>query len=85
MWIKVVAYTPVGEGSHEPGELMDLRESTALLWINNGWAIARPDLEEKKEPEPEPEPEPVKEPEVETAALAGAPETTEGPGNRRKR
>jgi len=53
MKIKVVAYTSNEEGAHQPGEILDMREAKALQWIKMGWAIARPDLEEKaKEPEP---------------------------------
>ena len=48
MKIKVVAYTgPDEEGQHAPGEILDMREGTAREWIKRGWAIARPDLEEK--------------------------------------
>jgi hypothetical protein len=53
MKIKVVAHTSNEEGAHVPGEILDMREATALIWIKNGWAIARPDLEEKK-PDPPP-------------------------------
>ena len=54
MKIKVVAYTgPDEEGQHAPGEILDMREGTAREWIKRGWAIARPDLEEKAKPKEE--------------------------------
>jgi hypothetical protein len=66
MWIKVQAYTPhgTGEDPREPGDIVNIREATALQWIKNGWATARPDLEEKK-------------PEVEIKAKAEVIETPE--------
>lgn len=56
MKIKVVAYTADEEGQHSPGEILDMREGTALEWIKRGWAIARPDLEEKVKPKEEAQP-----------------------------
>lgn len=70
MWIKIQAYTP--EGGHVPGEIIDVREATALEWIKNRWAVARPDLETKgkavEEPPVEEEPE-QEEPRIERAVI----------------
>lgn len=87
MKIKVIAHTNNEEGMHSPGDILDMRDALAQEWIKKRWAIARPDLEPKREepkreperepePDPEPEPEPEQEPErpIETAAMEGAPE-----------
>ena len=86
MKIKVVAHTSNKEGQHVPGEIIDIREATALEWIKRGWAIARPDLEEKREdPKPEPAPPDDDDGEIETAMMPGAPEVALNKRGRKRR
>ena len=51
MKVKIVAYTPnePETGPRVPGEIIELRDATAEIWVKNGWAIALP---EEKKPEP---------------------------------
>lgn len=63
MRIKIVVHTGVTEeGSFQPGDTPNIREATAEEWIKRGWAIPRPDLEEKSKAVPPPH-------EVETADI----------------
>lgn len=76
MRIKVVAHTCDEEGSHFPGEYLDMRDATAALWVKRGWAIAIP--EEKK-------PEPVVERRVIETPEDGLPEQETATVKRRKK